>query len=188
MGQSEPELVAAAQGGDREAFDELVRANFSRVYSIAFRLVGNHEDAEDLAQECFVRAHRSLAHFRGESSLATWLARIVVHQARDRRRRELRGPELVALERAAYRATPSSAQPEQVARRRELTATVTDALSGLPQRLRAALVLRVIEGLDYDEVAEITGVRPGTARTQVMKARRVLLRVLGPWLEGSPRE
>lgn len=182
--RSETELIDAARRGDRSAFDDLVRRHFRKVYAIAFRLAGNHEDAEDLAQECFVRAHGALELYRAEAAFTTWLSRIVVHLARDRRRYVSRRPRTVDVEGLGDARTPeTNVRPEREASRRELIAFVDDALRSLPPALSDALVLRVLQGLEYDEVAAITGVRPGTVRTQVMKARKLLVSRLAPWIE-----
>jgi len=172
--------IARARAGDRAAFDVLVRAYLPRVYSVLFRLVGNHEDAEDLAQECFVRAFAALRFYRGEGPFGGWLSRIAVHLARDHarsgRERGARNIESVELE-GGERA------PWQELSRRELAAELARSIGSLPEPLRVALVLRVLEGLDYVEVARITGLRPGTVRTQVMKARKLLARLLAPFFE-----
>ena len=97
-GLDEPTLVASARDGDRGAFDRLVRAHFAGVYATLFRLVGNHEDAEDLAQETFVRAYGGLSAYRGDCALRPWLTRIALHLARDHFRRRGRGAQVVQLE------------------------------------------------------------------------------------------
>ncbi len=173
-------LVEQARGGDRTAFDELVRRHIPAVYRMLHRLVGNHEDAEDLAQECFVRAWGALALYRSEAPFDAWLRRVALHLARDHFRRSARrGRAALGAE-----AAPASAHREPGAElaRRELAARLADALRRLPERLRVPLVLRALEGLDYSDVARVTGVTPSTARTQVMQARRRLLRWLSPWL------
>jgi len=195
----EPELVRRARDGDRAAFDALVRAHFKRVYSFTHRLIGSHEDAEDLAQECFVRAWRALPHYREEAAFSPWLCRIALHLAQDHRRSgarravsipiEVRPPgsrregsgdrELPQGDGARASSEPS---PADALSRAELSREVASALDRLPPRLRAALVLRAIEGREYDEVAEITGVKSATARTHVMQARKLLQRALAPWL------
>lgn len=179
-------LVARARRGDRTAFDALVRGHFAGVYGVLFRLVGNHEDAEDLAQESFVRAYRSLRFFRGEGSFEAWLTRIAVHLARDHQRRRGRSP-VVGLRVELVEPAAPRPGPQGELTRRELVQRVGEAVASLPPNLRAALVLRVLEGRDYEEVARATGMRPGTVRTQVMKARRLLMRALKPWLERSAR-
>lgn len=178
-------LVARAQEGDRGAFDELVRAHFTEVYRVVHRMVGNHEDAEDLAQDCFVKAYRSLRFYRGEGSFAAWLGRIALHLARDHHRRRGRQATTITLDVAPHEPVARSESADIA--RRELLQHIGQAVEDLPHNLRAALVLRVLEGRDYDEVARATGMKPGTVRTQVMKARRRLMRALRPWL-GSEDE
>jgi RNA polymerase sigma-70 factor (ECF subfamily) len=177
--REEASRLERARRGDRDAFDALVRMHCARVYALLFRVIGNHEDAEDLAQETFVRAFRSLAHYRGDAAFSTWLFRIALHLARDHHRRRGTGARVVGLDDVP---APAAA-PEVDATRRELARGLSLALDKLPHALRAALVLRLFEGLEYEEIARATGVRPGTARTQVMKARRLLLRLLAPFLE-----
>ena len=175
-------LVRGARACDRRSFDGLVRLHFSRIYSLLFRLVGNHEDAEDLAQECFVRAWRSMRWFRQEGAFSSWLRRIALHLGRDhlraRGRRVPEGP--LAVEPSPPE--PGQGPPEET-HRREMMRALRAALERLPERLRAPFLLRVFEGLEYDEVGRTTGVTPGTARMHVMKARRLLLRWMEPWLE-----
>ncbi|MEZ6016251.1 MAG: sigma-70 family RNA polymerase sigma factor [Planctomycetota bacterium] len=191
-------LVERARAGERAAGDALVRAFAAEVYGALFRIVGNHEDAEDLAQETFVRGLARLDAFRGEGTFGAWLLRIAVHIGRDHLRRLGRAPERFALNEAGDAAELSvatgeprrcelaagaaAAAPSSGADRRELELRLAAALERLPAPLRAALALRVLEGRDYADVAAALGVRPATARTQVMKARRLLERLLAPWL------
>jgi len=181
----EKRLIERARRGDRQAFDQLVREHYPRVHATAFRLLGNHEDAEDLAQECFVRAHRGLESYRGEAGLSAWLRRIVVHLARDRYRRRGRRPDMQSLSDVLGPVADrrSTREPVHELKQHELSLLVAEAVGRLPDHLRIALVLRTREGLSYDEIAESSGVTPATARTQVMKARRALLRTLEPYLE-----
>lgn len=177
-------LVARARAGDDGAFDQLVRRHFERVYALLFRMIGNHEDAEDLAQECFARAHRALPHFRGDAKLTTWLHRIALHIARDHRRASLRRSDALRPGGDAEVVEAREGHgPEEVAALSELSVGVRAGLDRLPWRLRAALVLRTLEDKEYEEVAETLGITVGTARVHVMKARRLLLRFLAPWTE-----
>lgn len=180
----EEALISRARSGDREAFDQLVRAHFERVYAFLFRMIQNHEDAEDLAQDCFVRAWGALALYRGECAFSTWLARIALHLARDRQRAVSRRFAIPGLgeDEGSEPADPRAAQPNEEVERDELGRAVAHALDRLPARLREAIVLRSLEGRDYDEVAKVTGLRPATARTHVMQARRMLMRWLAPWI------
>ena len=175
-------LLRGARAGDRRSFDGLVRLHIERVFSVLFRIVGSHEDAEDLAQEVFVRAYESLDRYRGQGSFEGWLTRIAVHLGLDFLRRRRRGPERShEVDLAAQRGRETGG-PEGASSRSELVKQLRLAIDRLPQSLRVALVLRVLEGLDYEEVARATGVKTGTVRTQVMKARRQLSRWLAPWL------
>lgn len=181
------ELVAAARAGRSAAFDQLARRHFARVHALLFRLVGNHEDAEDLAQECFVKAHRSLGWYRSDCSFATWLYRIAVHLSRDHyRKRSRRGP-IASIEDAQLAPPARGGGPRQRAQELEFQGVLRDALDALPHRLRTALVLRTLEGLEYDAIAEVLDIRPGTARVHVMKARRQLARLLRGWTEEDAR-
>jgi len=183
---AEDVLVERAQNGERAAFDELVRRHFARIHGLAFRLVGNHEDAEDLAQECFVRAFGALRFYRADASFSTWLYRIALHLARDarRRRREVAAADLAAgPELGPELARVTGDGPSQGATQRELVARLAREIDALPENLRESLVLRVLEGLEYEDVARVRGVRLQTARTHVMRARRELARRLAPWLE-----
>jgi RNA polymerase sigma-70 factor (ECF subfamily) len=172
--------IARARAGDRAAFDVLARAHLPRVYSVLFRLLGNHEDAEDLAQESFVRAFGSLRFYRGEGPFGAWLLRIAVHLARDHARspRGRGASDITAIDLEG-----SERAPWQELSQRELSTELARSIASLPEPLRVALVLRVLEGMDYGEVARVTGLRPGTVRTQVMKARKVLARLLAPFFE-----
>lgn len=176
----EPEWIERAREGDTEAYGLLVRLHFARVYSLLFRLVGNHEDAEDMAQDCFVKAQRSLAWYRGDAAFGTWLYRIAVSLSRDHHRR--RGRRGVPAE------VPSELQaggegPADEVQRRELGLALRGAIDALPHRLRAALVMRTQEGLDYEEIASVLNITPHTARVHVMKARRRLERSMRAWID-----
>lgn len=164
--------LSRAREGDLEAFDRLVRLHLPRIHSLLLRMIGNHQDAEDLAQDTFVRAQRSLASFRGSSGLGTWLYRIAVHLSHDHLRR--RGPRPAALPTEQNEPASPAETPHERAERRELEAHLEEALAALPHRQRAALVLRTQEGLAYDAIAEVLECSPQTARVHVMKARRAV--------------
>lgn len=188
------ELIESARDGSRGSFSQLIRIHRPTVQRVALRLVGNHEDSEDVAQEAFVRAWSSLAHFkRGENAtlrFGAWLLRITVHLVSDLQRRRGRRPEEAAaalivgfdpLEPAAA----AHAGPSQLGVQRETERRVDAAIAALPEKLRVAFVLRSLEGLEYEAIAEITGAKPATVRSQMVQARRALRRLLSDLLEGD---
>lgn len=178
----ESRLVERARAGDRDALEELARLHFGSAYALLHRLVGNHEDAEDLAQECFVRAWSALRKGAAPRSFAAWIRTIALRLARDHHRVRVRRGIAGALEAEVSRVAAKAVADEGSAR--ELGDVVRRALERLPARLRETLFLRVLEGLDYDEVGRAVGVKPATARTRVMQARKLLLRWLGATLDG----
>jgi RNA polymerase sigma-70 factor (ECF subfamily) len=178
---AEAQLVELARAGDPDAFDSLAHHHFAGIYALLFRMIGNHEDAEDLAQECFLRAQNSLRWFRGQAAFSTWLYRIALHLSRDHFRRRARRPQPLA-----EKEPRSSGQgPLEESARRELALGLRTCLDRLPHKLRAALVLRTQESLEYEEIAALLGISPQTARVHVMKARRQLERWMQPWTGGQ---
>jgi len=161
------DLALRVRDGDALAFDRLMLETQERVVSLAWRMLGNREDALDAAQETFVRVYRHRRRIRGGEDLMGWIYRIAVNVCRDAGRRRRRSPIVVA--RAPEPA--EGARAEQMLLEAERRARVLEALERLPPRQRAALVLRDLEGLTSDEVARIVGSRPGTVRAQIASAR-----------------
>jgi len=172
-GPSDEELLEAFRAGDGLAFERLVERHMRTIYSLAWRLTGSHDEADDLAQETFIRAHRSLGRFRGDSRLATWLTRITINLARNRRRLSL-PLELVA--------EPTDPRPGALAQllETENRALLSRAIRELPRRQRQTLLLRAGRGLAYRDIADLLGVSPGTAKANFFHAVRGLLRRLRP--------
>lgn len=191
------EWLAEAATGDRAAFAALIRVFRPEVQRVALRLVGNHEDAEDIAQDTFIRGWGGLsrlieAHGSAPAAapkLGPWLMGIAVHLVRDLQRQRSRGPRRESAARvleleASLRAQVTD-EPDARGKARETQALLRAAIDSLPDRLRVAIVLRAFEGLGYDTIAEITGVRSATARTQVAQARKALRRILSTSLDLS---
>ena len=173
-------LVTAARGGDRSAFEALVRATTADTYTLAFRLTGNEEDARDVVQETYLRAYKSIGKFRGDAQFSTWLYRITANCAANQlgRRKRHRHDELfddAPLEDLAPEHDPS-AQAEATNLRNQLT----DALEGLPPRLRAVVVLRDIYDLPHDAIAAELGISESAAKVRLHRARRQLRERLFP--------
>jgi RNA polymerase sigma-70 factor, ECF subfamily len=176
-------LVAKAAGGNREAFDELVRRYQSRMFQLVRILTSGDAEAEDLVQDTFVRAYRAVGQFRGDSTFRTWLHRIAVnvvrsHAAqRNSRGGKDRGDDEEEIGRVASREDLENA----VVRRR----MIDQALARLPPELRLLITLRDVQGLEYREIAMITGLPIGTVESRIFRGRRRLRPMLQPLLARS---
>lgn len=170
------ELVAACQRGERRAMEALYHQYKRRVFGLCHRIVGPVE-AEEVAQDVFVRVFRGLANFRGESQLGTWVYRLAVnaaltHVGKQRRRGEVGDDEVLAQ-------VPA---PPAVERDPRLSDRVEAAMARLPAGYRAILVLHDVEGLSHEECAAILDCRVGTSKSQLHKARAKMRDLLGPGL------
>jgi len=181
-------LVDAAAAGDREAFDELVRRHQSAIVGLARSLTGGSVDAEDAAQEVFVRAWRSLPGFRGESAFRTWLHRIALnvvssHHGRLSRVRRMFHVRSAESDRAedVIENVPDRADLEDRIVARD---AIDKALSSLPDELRVAVVLRDVQGLDYREIAQLLEVPMGTVESRIFRGRQRLRPLLEPLRHG----
>lgn len=174
-------LVQQCASGDEDACTRLVTDHQRMVYQLGLHLLGDPQEAADLSQEVFLRIFRTLAQFRGQSTLRTWIYRIVVNQASNRQRwwRRRRRAQQVALDEhtAAHGELPESrsyAMPDQVLQQREIAGRVWQALDQLPFDQRAVIVLREIDGLSYEEIATSLGVAVGTVKSRLARARGTL--------------
>jgi RNA polymerase sigma-70 factor (ECF subfamily) len=168
--QDELALVERCRQGDLTAFEELYKAHSGRLYSVAFRMVGNAADAEDLLQEIFLSAHRKLESFRGESALGTWLYRLAVNLVLDYLRSRT-GRAIHLTDSLDDEPMLSDAGSRRLAERTVTKMDLERALAQLPEGCRMAFVLHDVEGLEHREVAEAMGIAEGTSKSQVHKAR-----------------
>ena len=177
---SDAELVAAFAQGRVEAFGTLVERYQDRVYNTVYRMVGSAEDAQDIVQDAFLKAYENLGQFRGASSFYTWLFRIAVNLALTFRRRSKRlrlvrpldeGSEVSLSQSQAGRLVESPEAAMETAESRE---RVMKALENLDGEHRAAVVLRDIEGLDYETISGILDVPAGTVKSRIHRARMML--------------
>jgi len=172
------ELVRRARRGDAQAFGALVKKFQERVYRTAFHMTGSHGDADDVAQEAFLRAYRGLGGFDERSEFGTWLHRIAINSAlnhlrsRRRRRAQQAGPE------AADSVPSPAADPEGRYQVQEQARAVLDALGELSASLRVTLLLATLEEMPYKEIAQALGVPEGTVAWRVNQARKTLRRNL----------
>jgi RNA polymerase sigma-70 factor (ECF subfamily) len=173
------DLVPAAAGGDADAFEALVRRYQSRIIGLARSYTGNAADAEDLAQEVFVRVYRSLGRFRGESSFRTWLYKVALNVARSHHARRGRQQPVWgdsgADDRRPFDPPADGPDMEVSLVRRD---AIERALADLPDDLREAVTLRDVHGLDYREIADATGAPMGTVESRIFRARQRLRRSL----------
>lgn len=170
------ELVRAFLHGDREAFGALVERHERRVYNLAFRMLGNTEDARDTSQDVFITCLRKLSGFRGASSFTTWLHRITVNACYDalrKRRRE----ELVGDEDEGFPEPPSSGP--DLAEEAALTVDIQRALLRVPEEFRVVVVMHDVQGVPYEEIAEALGAPVGTVKSRLHRGRVALARALG---------
>jgi len=187
--QSDLELVRRAQRNERGAFDLLVLRYQHKVIKLVARLLRDQTEAEDVAQEAFVKAYRALGSFRGDSAFYTWLYRIAVNTARNaiasRQRRPLDyETELSESEQSALASKMRHTDtPEANALSEEIRATVNEAIEQLPEDLRTAIVLREVEGLSYEEIAAAMECPVGTVRSRIFRAREAIDRSLKPLLD-----
>lgn len=174
------ELVERHRCGDAQAFDEVYARFEEMVYNLAFRLSGNSEEAADLTQEVFLRIFRHLGSFGGRSSLKTWIFRIAINHCRDRlsRWRPLTQPLGSDAGEGEIEWPDSARGPEDLAVAADEGRRVSAGLARLPQAFREAVVLRDIEGLSYEEIADVLGVRIGTVRSRIARGREQLRTLL----------
>jgi RNA polymerase sigma-70 factor (ECF subfamily) len=167
-------------------FDSLVDSYQKPIYNLIYRLLGDRDEAADVTQETFVAAYGSWRSFRGESAAYTWLYRIAVNQCknrfreRDRRRRH----EEPSVDDESWADHRRSESPDGVVERRELKEMIEQAISGLPRDYRIVAVLRDLQGLSYGEIADAAGLSVEVVKTRLARARGMLRRRLGAYLEG----
>jgi len=176
-------LIARAGAGDQEAFRELVERYQGAVYNLAYRMLGDPDEAEDAAQEIFVRVYRQLARYDAERKFSTWVLAIATNYCIDQLRR--RRVQLVPLENIVPWARAREAGPEREALDREARDEIQVLLRRLPEKYRAVLVLRYWQDLSCAEIGEVLHVPEGTVKTQLHRARQALGRLLQE--QGGPR-
>jgi RNA polymerase sigma-70 factor (ECF subfamily) len=187
--QSDLELVRRVQRGERGAFDLLVLKYQHKVVKLVARMLRDPAEAEDVAQEAFVKAYRAIGSFRGDSAFYTWLYRIAVNTARNTMASRQRRPldyeaDLSESEQSAVESRMRHGDtPEAAALSDEIHRTVNDAIAALPEDLRTAIILREVEGLSYEEIAETMDCPVGTVRSRIFRAREAIDRSLKPLLD-----
>ena len=183
------QLIERIQRGDKNAFNLLVRKYQHKVVSLVSRCVNNPGDIPDVAQEAFIKAYRAIPDFRGESAFYTWLYRIAVNTAKNYIVAQGRRPpdmDVDSQDAETYEGAESLhevANPENLMLSDEIRAEVAATLAGLPEDLRTAITLREIEGLSYEEIAEVMECPVGTVRSRIFRAREAIDKRIQPLLQ-----
>jgi len=194
MGDNELDraLVERVQKGDKRAFDLLVRKYQHKVIGLVSRYANNHAEAEDIAQDAFVRAWRAIGSFRGDSAFYTWMYKIAVNTAKYHLVAQGRRPPADDIDAEDAVFVPGSdrmqetATPERELMRQQVEQTVFAAVQALPEELRTAITLREVDGLSYEDIAEAMQCPIGTVRSRIFRAREAIDDKLRPLL--SDRE
>ncbi|KQV79912.1 RNA polymerase sigma factor RpoE [Massilia sp. Root351] len=183
-------LVERVQAGERQAFDLLVAKYQRRLMRLVSRIVHDPAEAEDVVQETFIKAYRAIRHFRGDSAFYTWLYRIGINTAKNflasQSRRTPTSTENDAEQAESFDSGEQLRDintPESVLASQQIARTVNAAMDALPLDLRTAIVLREIEGLSYEEIADIMACPIGTVRSRIFRARDVIAEKLRPLLD-----
>jgi len=173
-------LVERVQEGDKQAFDILVKKYQHRIVVLVSRFLKDSADVQDVTQEAFIKAYRALPNFRGESAFYTWLYRIAVNTAKNHLVSLGRRPPSVDLDVndaeqfEGSLALKEQATPERLLLKDEIQRVVTETIEGLSEDLRTAITLRELEGMSYEEIAEVMGCPVGTVRSRIFRARETI--------------
>jgi RNA polymerase sigma-70 factor (ECF subfamily) len=189
------ELVHRLKAGDLNALETLVRLYQSQVYRLAFTLLQDREESLDVAQEAFLRVHQGIGRFAEKAAFSTWLYRIVVNLCHDARRKLGRRRKEFSLDQVTEEreesgeapmelADPEAESPVDSTADKEMEARVIAAMESLPDKHRSTILLREVENLSYEEIAEATGVSIGTVMSRLHYARKKLQELLRPYYEG----
>lgn len=169
-------MTKRSKNNDSSEFEEVLRKYQHRIYNLCRYMVGNPQDAQDAAQDAFLKAYKNLRDFKPESSLYTWLYRIAVNTCLDYKRKT----SLATLRNECLSEEEPSGEPspERKYESKEISEAIQSALQKLPKKLRPAIVLREIDGFSYEEIAEILHTSVGTVKSRISRAREELRRIL----------
>lgn len=187
-----PRSGANESAAGHPSFETILRLFHKKVFNLAYRLLGDHDEAADLTQETFVRAYKAYSRFKGESeAVYPWLCRIAVNGCKNRfremqRKNRYEGRSLDSCAEAdAFEIGDSSLDPADVVQRQDLESRVQEAILSLPPEFRIVVILRDMQGLSYKEVADATGLTMETVKARLFRGRGILRRKFAPYLEGQ---
>ncbi len=185
MSDKEKLILSKAKNGDIEAFEILIEEHQKKVFNIALKMLGNYHDANEIAQEAFIKAFKSIKGFKGNSSFSTWVYRIAVNVCLDELRKRKKNKliyiddEIKNEDGEIKREFPDDTYaPETVAETNEIRRKVNSAISALPEEHRIVIILRDINGMSYGEISKITNSPEGTVKSRINRARNALKELL----------
>lgn len=179
-GKRERDLVMRAQTGDEGAYRELVESNMRRVYSLALKYTGRHQDADDMAQETFIRAYKALPKFQGDSSFGTWVYRIAVNCCISLKRKQSRWGESIEEEQMTNVEDQTATDAEQVTMARQTREQVASAMNALSPKQRAVFVMKYMQQKKIREIADALDCAEGTVKQQLFRAVKKMREELAP--------
>lgn len=183
-------LVERVQKGDKRAFDLLIQKYQHRIVSLVTRYVSDSSEAQDVAQEAFIKAYRAIGRFRGDSAFYTWLYRIAINTAKNwivAKNRRPPASDIDAVDAEQYGMSSrlkETSTPENEMLREEIERTVFDTIASLPEDLRTAIMLREMDGMSYEEIATTMDCPIGTVRSRIFRAREAIDEKLKPLIGG----
>ena len=185
METDEKKLIERASGGDPSAFNRLMAQHENRMYAVALRMCANREDAQDCLQEAMLRVYRAIGSFKGQSTFSTWAYHITMNTCLDelRRKKNRQNTSLDNLVDMGWSPTDGGAGPEKQALMREMREKMHGAIRELPDDMRAAVVLRDIQGFSYDEIAQMLEINVGTIKSRISRGREKLREKLKEYSE-----
>ena len=183
-------LVRRAKRGDYKAFDLLVLKYQSRIIGLAMKFVKDIQIAEDVTQESFIKAYKSLESFREESAFYTWLYRIASNTSKNyliskKRKNELLESEVFSSKEIDIFDIPGGSSPEEILQANNLREVIFESLSNLPEDIRTAVSLREFEGLSYEEISEVLDCPIGTVRSRIFRGREIIQEKISPLLNSN---
>jgi len=185
MSDIEKKLVEKAKAGDIKAFEKLIEGCQKKVFNIALRMIGDYDEASELAQEAFLRAYKSIKNFKGDSLFSTWIYKVTTNVCLDELRRR-KNKNIISLDEDVEhdgnefkrQVKDESPGPESLAERNELKRIVTEAINLLPEDYKVVIVLRDIQGFIYEEISNIIKCPAGTVKSRINRARQALKKIL----------
>ena len=185
MGQNEQLLLEKAKDGDVASFEELIEGYQKKIFNLAYRIIGNYDDAADMAQEALIRIFRSIASFKEQSSFSTWIYRITTNVCLDEIRKR-KNKKVISLDEEIRmedgemkrQFMSDDIQPDAAAEQKELRTIVSNAINSLPEDQKIVITLRDIQGLSYDEISTVLNCPAGTVKSRINRARQALKNVL----------